>query len=414
MQNFLRSLCFLRVQLGHESAENFQNFFLNLTALALTMSINVLQLRASTGFGGAENIILSSCQNLDSRRFRASILTTFPARFESNFLADAAQRLGIPCHTLRYDHRFSPAGVRYFLRYLDEHKIDIVHAHGYRENILAGLGAYYKNIATVSTAHGWITDPVRTQIDLWALKALHRIVAVSPSVEEKLLRAGFKKDRIVLLLNAVDVRQFHRQAPCPSLQEQFGIAPGTFVIGTAARLSPEKGLADLIRAAQQVVKQCPQVKFLIVGDGPERAVLEKLAVELGLQDFVSFAGYQENVAAFYNLMNLYASPSLQEAMPKSLLEAAACELPIVATAVGGVPQIIQPGETGVLLPAGDPQRLAAEIIRLIQNPGLGEQYGRKARELICAKFSETEAIKKLENIYAEVFAEVRRPNRRSH
>lgn len=377
------------------------------------MSINVLHLRASTDFGGAENIILSSCQNLDSRRFRPSILTTFPARFESNFLADAAQRRGIPCHTLRYSHRFSLASVRYFLRYLDEHQIDIVHAHGYRENILAGLGARYKNIATVSTAHGWITDPVRTQIDLWALKALHRIIAVSPSVEEKLLRAGFKKGRVVLLMNGVDVAQFRKQAPRRSLQEQFGISPETFVVGTAARLSPEKGIADLIRATPQVVKQCPQAKFLIVGDGPERAALEKLTIDLGLQSFVIFAGYQENVAAFYQLMNLYASPSLQEAMPKSLLEAAACELPIVATAVGGVPQIVQPDETGVLSPVGDPQKLAAEIIRLIQNPGLGKQYGKKVRDLVCAKFSETEAVKKLENLYVEVVTEVRGPKVRS-
>lgn len=373
------------------------------------MPINVLHLRASTDFGGAENIILSICQNLDSRRFRASILTTFPARLESNFLADAALRLGIPCDKLRYAHRFSLTSARYFLRYLDEHQIDIVHAHGYRENILAGLGAYYKNIATVSTAHGWITDPVRTQIDLWALKALHRIIAVSPSVEEKLLAAGFKKDRVVLLMNGVDVAQFRKQPPRRSLQEQFGISPETFVVGTAARLSPEKGIADLIRAAQQVVKKCPQVKFLIVGDGPERAALEKLTADLDLQSFVSFAGYQENVADFYHLMNLYASPSLQEAMPKSLLEAAACELPIVATAVGGVPQIVQPGETGVLVLTGDPQNLSTEIIRLIQNPGLGEQYGKNARERVCAKFSETETVKKLENLYAEVFAEVRRP-----
>lgn len=376
------------------------------------MPINVLHLRASTGFGGAENIILSYCQKLDSRRFRASILTTFPARFESNFLAAAAQRLGIPCDKLRYAHRFSVPSVRDFLRYLDERKIDIVHAHGYRENILAGLGAYYKNVVTVSTAHGWITDPVRTQIDLWALKPLHRIIAVSPSVEEKLLRAGFKRDRIVLLLNGVDIAQFQKQAPHRSLQAQWGIAPRTFVVGTVARLSPEKGLADLIRAAQQIVAQCPVVKFLIVGDGPERTALEKLTADLSLQDFVIFTGYQENVAAFYSLMNLYASPSLLEAMPKSLLEAAACELPLVATAVGGVPQIVQPGATGVLLPAGDFKKMAAEIIHLIQNPALGAQYGRRARELVCAKFSETEAVKKLENIYTEIFAKVHRPNQR--
>lgn len=371
------------------------------------MPIKVLHLRASTGFGGAENIILSICQNLDPRRFHSSILATFPARFQSSFLTEAARRLEIPCQALRYSHRFSPAIVRQFLRYLDKHKIDIIHAHGYRENILAGLGIYFRNVATISTAHGWITGPLRTQIDLWALKPLHRIIAVSPTVQEKLLAAGIKNEKVVLLLNAVNLEQFCRRLPSSTLQKQFDLPDEALIIGTAARLSPEKGINDLIRAAPSVVKKYPHVKFLIVGDGPQRAELEKLTAALNLTAAIRFSGYQENMAAIYNLMHLYVSPSLQEAMPKSILEAAASELPIIATAVGGVAQIVQSGVTGILLPAGEPQRLANAIIDLIQDHCRREQYGRNARELVRAKYSETEAMKKLESLYEEVCAEVR-------
>jgi glycosyltransferase involved in cell wall biosynthesis len=376
------------------------------------MPLNVLHLRASTGFGGAENIILSICRNLDPQRFRLSILSTFPDRYENSFLAAAAQRLGIPHDTLRYSHRFSPATVRDFLRHLQRHRIDIVHAHGYRENILAGFAVVFKNVAAVSTTHGWIADIGRKNLDLWALRPLHRILAVSPSIEQEILAAGINRSKVVLLANAVDVTQFRKQAADRALREKFGIQNGEFVIGTAARLSPEKAIEDLVRAVHVVAKRCSHIKCLIAGDGPSREALEKLVADLGLKNIVRFAGYQEDVAAFYNAIDLYASPSLQEEMPKSILEAAASEKPIVATAVGGVPQIIKPGETGVLVPSGQPQRLAEEIVKLVQTPALGERYGKQARLLVSANFSETEAMKKLEKIYEEVFEEIRRKRRR--
>lgn len=372
------------------------------------MPLNVLHVRASTGFGGAENIIISICQNLDSRRFQASILATFPDRFESSFLSATATQLGIPCHTLKYSRRFSLKSIRFFLRYIDEHKIDIVHTHGYRENILACFAVYFKNVATVSTTHGWITDPLRKQIDLWALKPLHRILAVSPTIQRQLLAAGIKKHKVVLLVNAVDVNQFYKRKVDDGLRKKFGIYDGDFVVGTAARLSPEKGIDDLIRAAQYVVAQCPQAKFLIVGDGPMQEALKKLTADLNLYNVVRFAGYQDDMATIYNLMDLYASPSFQEEMPRSILEAAASERPIVATDVGGVSQIIKHGETGVLVPAKQPQKIAEEIIKLIQNPKMGEHYGSKARQWVGQKFSETEALRNMEKIYKEVFDEVKR------
>jgi len=371
------------------------------------MPLNVLHLRASTGFGGAENIILSICQNLDPQRFRLSILSTFPNRYENSFLAAAAERLEIPYDTLRYSHRFSLTTIRDFLLYLQRRQIDIVHAHGYRENILACFAIYFKNVATVSTTHGWITDQVRKKIDLWALRPLHRILAVSQTAYQELLAYGFDKGKIVLLVNAVDVNRFRKLTVSSPLKNKFNVRNGDFVIGTAARLSPEKGIDDLLRAAVHVVRQCQNAKFLIVGDGPMREALEKLADELGLKDSVRFAGYQDDLVAIYNLMDIYVSPSLQEEMPRSILEAAACERPMIATNVGAVSQVIKHGETGVLVPARQPQRLAEEILELFQNRQLGEQYGQNVRQWVSLKFSESEFMEKLATIYEEVFAETR-------
>lgn len=370
------------------------------------MPLNVLHLRASTGFGGADSILLSICENLDPQRFNVSILATFPDRFEKSFLTSAAKRLGIPCNTLRYSHRFSLKSIGHFLKYVKNQRIDIIHSHGYRENVMASSAIYLKNIATVSTIHGWTAGSLRKQIDLWALRATHRILAVSPTVQKELLSAGIPVKKVVLLPNSVDTNQYQKMLPKKALKEKFDIRAEQFVVGTVARLSPEKGIDYLIRAVQFVVKQFPTVKFLIVGDGPERKSLENLARNLGLNQVIHFAGYQEDMKSIYALINLYVSSSLQEESPRSILEAAACEKAIVATDVGGVSQIIKDSETGTLVPAGQPHRLAEEIINLLQNKHLCSQYGKRARNYIRLNFSLKESIRNLESVYEKVFSEV--------
>lgn len=371
------------------------------------MALNVLHLRASTGFGGADTILLSICEHLDPRRFNVSILATFPDRFEETFLTSEARRLGIPCKALRYSHRFSLQNIGYFLKYLKSQRIDIIHSHGYRENVLASFAIYLKNMASISTIHGWTTGSLRKQFDFLVLRAAHRILAVSSTVQKELLSAGIPQRKVFLFPNFVDIEKFQKRPPKKALQETYDIRAGQFIVGTASRLSSEKGIDYLIRAAQIVVEQFRNVSFLIVGDGPERKTLENLSRSLDLSQVIRFAGYQEDMESMYNLMDLYVSSSLQEESPRSILEAGACERAIVATDVGGVSQIIQDGETGALVPARQPHRLAEEIANLIQNKHLCEQYGERVRNYVSLKFSLRESIRDLESVYERVFSEVK-------
>jgi glycosyltransferase involved in cell wall biosynthesis len=195
-------------------------------------------------------------------------------------------------------------------------------------------------------------------------------------------------DRLTTIRNGVDLNHFR-----PVRRDASGQAP---VIGCTARLHAENDHPTLLRAFSTVGKRWPDAQLLLVGRGPEEARLRALGEALGISARIRFVGEQTDVAPFLTQMDLYVQPSVVAGMPNSLLEAMASALPVVATAVGGTPEVVIEGETGLLVPPRDPCALANAMLKLLADPGLAEAFARAGRARVEAHFGEDRMRERLE------------------
>jgi glycosyltransferase involved in cell wall biosynthesis len=210
--------------------------------------------------------------------------------------------------------------------------------------------------------------------------------------------------KVSVIHNGIDMAPFEAGAERQSIRAALGIPEDAVVVGTVGRLSEVKRVDLLIAAFAQIRDQCPQARLLIVGHGPERATLQKLQTALRLDHEVCFAGYQSKPAPYLQAMDLFALTSRSEGLPLSVLEAWATGLPVVASYVGGLPEIVEQGQNGLLFPAGDQTALAAAISRLLENPQMRTALGQAGRDRVRRSFSGTAMWEKYSRHYSEMLA----------
>ena len=244
---------------------------------------------------------------------------------------------------------------------------------------------------------------MRTVLNRWA----SRIVAVSDSLRNQYLAAGgIDPKKVITVHNGIEIERFERSAVSGAeLRAQFGIPPASKLVVTVSVLRPGKGIEVLLAAIATIVDRVPDAYFLIVGDGPQRAEWQTLAQSLGVAGRVRWAGYRRDVDAILPGCDLFVLPSLQDAFPTVLLEAMAAGLPAVASAVGGIPEIVVPGETGVLVPANDSAQLAAAISGVLLDEAVASKMRRCARVIAKQRFSTAAWVARLEGVYGSVLAE---------
>jgi glycosyltransferase involved in cell wall biosynthesis len=185
----------------------------------------------------------------------------------------------------------------------------------------------------------------------------------------------------------------------------LGLPDGVKLVGTVARLHPSKGIDGLIAAAARVVTRLPHTRFLLVGDGTERAALERLAHELGIAEHIVFLGERRDVRFLLAGLDLFVLPSREEGMGIVLIEAMATGIPVVATATGGIVEVVEDGVSGFLVPRGDANALAESIILALSAPGRAEQVSANARRRAAAMFSIDTTVHRTEQIYEELLRE---------
>jgi glycosyltransferase involved in cell wall biosynthesis len=234
----------------------------------------------------------------------------------------------------------------------------------------------------------------------WLLRSAAGVIAPSTAIRDELLQAGFSNERVVCFANAVDVNRFRPVTPFENAQAKgaLGLPKETAVIGTVARLVQRKGIDVLLRAFAMVRHGHP-VHLLVVGDGPLIEELRVLARELEIEGFVSWLGFQCDPAKWLRAMDVFALPSRLEGSPNAVLEAMAMALPIVATTIGGVVDILEEGRTGFLIPPDDPDALAASLDRLLRNAPLRADLGYHARNRAVESFSLSGSISRLMDLY---------------
>ena len=277
-------------------------------------------------------------------------------------------------------------------------RVEIVHTHRYKDNLLATVAAKIARVPhIIRTVHG-LTEPMRgwARLKYRALETIDRlalsnfadvVIAVSRHTAAALRQSGYRPPSLRPIHNGIDMANVRAVRSRHAVRRELGIAPEAVLIGTAARLTAVKAQDDLLHAARLMLDQRPDFRFVVVGDGPEESRLKAIAADAGIGDRVVFTGARRDVPDLVAAMDVFVLSSLDEGMPMALLEAMTLGTPVVATAVGGVTELIEHDANGLLVPARDPRALADACIALASNPRSALALAARARETIERGFS---------------------------
>ncbi len=371
--------------------------------------MKILHIISSGGMYGAEAVILNMSRMLNEGG-HSSMLGVFSNSSNPNLqLHESAVKEGVESHLIacagQIDRRV-PARIRALVA---ETGADVVHAHGYKGDVYAYLALRGSRTPLMSTCHNWLENSAMValygRLDRYVLRSYAAVVAVSNEVKQWLLGAGVREEKIHLIRNGIDLRPF--DAAPPSLREERGLERAVLV-GWIGRLSHEKGVDIFLRTAARVLVEFPEVRFVVVGDGPDRDKVEALIDDLKLRGSVFLLGRRDDMPSVYASLDVMVSSSRQEGLPMAILEGMASGLPLVATAVGDVPSVVLDGRTGVVVPVGEEESLAARLLQLLRDKALRERYGVAGRKLVEQEFSARRMTDAYLRVYEEVIATEKR------
>lgn len=296
--------------------------------------------------------------------------------------------------------RVSPRYARKLRMLVKRGRFDLVHAHIYASEAAAAVATLGTGVPLVVTQHTEVRWQGRGArfVNRWFCRRAERVIAVSSIIRRRLVeRDGVPAGRIAVIPNAVPAAEEPLQAPpLPA-----GLREGPLV-GVVARLQPEKGVADFLKAAARIAPRVPEARFVVAGDGPLRKEIEALAGRLAVSDRVHFLGFRSDARAITEILDVLAVPSRTEGAPLVVLEAMAAGVPVVASAVGGIPDQIRDGEEGLLVPPGDPTALGDAILGLLQDAGRTRRMGEAGRRRAATEFSHATMVGRIEAVYRDV------------
>jgi glycosyltransferase involved in cell wall biosynthesis len=285
---------------------------------------------------------------------------------------------------------------------------DVIHNHMYRAELVGTRAAIalgevgHRRPYIVSTVH---SSRVRSEEDREMLRVLtpqmDQLIAVSRMIEDKLVSEGRTSAPITRIYNGVDLSRYERIEACCTLPEEYGMEPGSQIVGVVARLEPEKGHPTLLEAWPLVLRAVPDAYLLIVGEGSRREALEAQTRALRIAHRVVFTGRRDDVPAVTAALDVAVLPSYREAQGLSILEALALSRPVVASNVGGIPEMITDGVNGLLVPPHDADALATAITRLLRDHPLADTLGRAGHDMVHDRFCIDLMVESVQAIYEE-------------
>ncbi len=364
-------------------------------ALMSARPLKVCHVSLTLKTGGLERILADLARHHSHDRCEP----TFLALRDVGRFADEIRRSGRPVAVLKDRSRFG--GVREMARFFREHQFDVVHTHNTYPHLYATLAARWAGVPVVvqtrhgqRAGHGWKSSLQYR----WAAKWVDRIVAVSDDAAGLCVTSDrIPAAKVTRIWNGIDLSQFRFTGPSTDL-----------VAVAVARLSAEKDFPTLLRAIALAIPRVPTLQLKIVGDGPERAALEDLTESLDLRCHVEFLGERHDVPRLLTEAGFFVTSSLTEGISLTLLEAMAVGLPVVATRVGGNPEIVVDGETGRLAPARNPQALADAIVAMCEARSQWPALGRAGCERVAMHFDIRRMARDYEDLYQTLF-EMKKP-----
>lgn len=350
----------------------------------------IVHLTASPFFGGPERQMLGLALHMpDSCR---SVFLSFAERGLCQPFLDQLRRHGLRAEPLTHNFPHVHRAIVEIAAHLRELNADVLCCHGYKADILGYFAARRAGIPVVGVSRGWTAATRRVQCYEWLDKRILRhmdaVVCVSEGQALKVRRAGVHPDRVLVIRNAIQTERFkHPDLFYRRHLENFFPEPCRQIVVAAGRLSPEKGFDQLAEAAAIVTRKNPDVGFVLFGDGPLKQDLERQLEDLGLVGRFILAGFRNDVDQFLPHADLVTLPSFTEGLPNVALEALAAAVPVVATAVGGTPEVVHDGVSGFLVPPGNPPALAQRILDALRDENHRKLMGLRGRKHLEEHFT---------------------------
>ena len=363
--------------------------------------VRVVEILATGTNGGAQEHVFGLMTRLDATHYEASVVS-----LSAGSAVRKMQRQGIDVTVI--DEPDDGAAIAALVEHLILVQPDVIHTHMYRADVVGTKAAMllgergHRRPYVVSTVH---SSRIRSHEDRELLRHLtpemDQLIAVSRSMERKIADEHRTGAPVRLIYNGVDLQRYDHQGPCCTLREEYGMEPGAPIVGVVARLEPEKGHQTLIEAWPQVLREVPDAYLLIVGEGSRRDFLEQWAAAHKVAHRVVFTGRRDDIPAVTAALDVAVLPSWREAQGLSILEAMALSRPVVASDVGGIPEMIEDGVTGLLVEHDNPVALATAVIRLLKDHAFADMLARAGHDLVHDRFCIELMVKAIEEIYDE-------------
>lgn len=378
--------------------------------------LRVLYLMEALRIGGAERGFLRMARALDRDRFQLAIGTLLPG----GPLEPEIRALDIPIVLFARRSRFDLSPVVRLSRYLRDEHIDVIHGMHWLSNLFAELGAWRRPAtAVVGSTVGMVYDDsrhgqARLLLDRFCWRRMDVMTVNGARMGTYLTKRGFPANRLRVVLNGVDVPD----ASCLTLQTRaaararLGVPLDVPLVGIVARLDPVKDHPTFLRAAYLLHERMPDVRFALVGGGPEQATLEALADTLGIRSAVVFTGEVPDATVYLPAFDVFVLCSRFEGLPTALLESGSWALPLVSTPAGGATEVVIEGRTGLLTPIGDAEQLANRVSALLADQPRARALGQAARQHVIERFSLAAMMTEFEAIYESAARSRRSRSRR--
>jgi glycosyltransferase involved in cell wall biosynthesis len=360
--------------------------------------------------GGAERLTIPYIKNLNNENFRLRVCML--QERDGNHFAGVLREMGIPVDKVTVRHLRDLSAIPRLVHYLYRQKADLVHTQLEFSNTLGNIAAKILRLPSVCTLHT-IENPEkgskthrRLRVMYWSLRNFcNRVITVSEELRKHHIAVSKSlPERVVTLYNGIDQSHFEDLdiGKKNMLRGDLGIPPDAPLILTVAVLREPKGIQYMLEAMPAVLTAAPEAYFLIVGDGEYRQSLEEITRDLQISHRVIFAGYREDIPDMLAIGDVFVLPSLTEALPTVIAEAMVTGLPIIASTVGGIPEMVEDQRNGILVPPGDPESLSRSCLRLLQNREVAQQMGREGRSIAARKFDIQKQARQLGEMYFQL------------
>jgi glycosyltransferase involved in cell wall biosynthesis len=369
--------------------------------------VNVMHVIEDLENGGAERVLVTLVSGLDPRRFRPVVCCLT----KKGRMAAELEGRGIPVVTMNKRPKIDLAMLFRLRQIMREQKIAIAHTHVFTANFWGRLAAILAGVPVLIT-HEHSTFTVENRYRRWIesvlIRRTHRMIAVSENLRHRLLnKGGFSPDAVMTIHNGLRLHSARlNEARREQLRQELGLQKFDHVIGTVGRFEPRKNYPLLLEAMTMVLQRHPAAALLMIGAGPEEKKLQQQARDAGMAPQVIFTGYRSDISELLGLMSTFCLSSTTEGISMAILEALLAGVPVVATQVGGNPEIIPDRAYGILVPSGDAAALAEALAETLVDREAAKQMAARGQIRVRELFSERHMIERIEQLYCDCLKKV--------